>query len=148
MTRDGIQCYHILKVLDHTGMVIQLPKYFINPRRTKNVARRMKELSTSEERRIQGQEEQTMRFSLAFTEMVEICSNACKKEKAYAVLQDFVRDMKSRVMIALAEEEVDDNDGAQEAIKTDFDKPLGNPPMKESKRAMKEHRKNQDQKKR
>ena len=76
-----------------------------------------------------------MRLSLAFTEMADIYSNACKKEKAYAVLQDCIRDMKSRVMIALAEEEVDENDGAQEASKTDFDKPL------ESKLAMKEHRK-------
>jgi hypothetical protein len=88
MTRDGIQCCHVLKVLDHTGMILQLPKSFINPRWTKNVARRMKELSTSEERSIQGQEEQTKRFSLAFIEMENICSNACKKEKAYAVLQD------------------------------------------------------------
>ena len=73
--------------------------------------------------------------------MADICSNACKKEKAYAVLQDCVRDMKSRVMIALSEEEVDENDGTQEASKTDCDKPLKNPPMKESKRAMKEYRK-------
>jgi len=42
MTRDGIQCGHVLKVLDHTGMILQLPKSFINPRWTKNVARRIK----------------------------------------------------------------------------------------------------------
>ena len=107
----------------------------------------MKELSTSEERSIQGQEEQTMRFNIAFTEMADICSNACKKEKAYAVLQDCVRDMKIRVMIALAEEEVDENDGAKEMSKINFDKPLRNPLMKESECAMKEHHKKSESEK-
>jgi len=141
MTRDGIQCCHVLKVLDHTGMILQLPKSFINPRWTKKVAKSMKELATSEERSIEGQGEESMRFSLVFTEMVNICSNACKKQKAYNVLQDYVRDMKSRVMIALAEEENDENERTEAASKTDFDTTLKNPPMKESKRAMKEYRK-------
>jgi hypothetical protein len=52
MQRDGIHCCHVILVMDPTGMVEELPKSFINRRWTKNVAKSMKALATSQEKSI------------------------------------------------------------------------------------------------
>ncbi|XP_040252025.1 protein FAR1-RELATED SEQUENCE 5-like [Aegilops tauschii subsp. strangulata] len=104
MSRDGIQCCHVLKVMDQTGMIDQLPKSFVIPRWTRNLSESLKVLSTSQGDSMTVQDDETMRFGLAYTELSDICSNACRKEKAYRVLRECMVDMKIKVMAALAEE--------------------------------------------
>ena len=104
MSRDGIQCCHVLKVMDQTGMVERLPKSFINPRWTKNVSESLKVLATSHDNSMTAQDDETMRFGLAYAELSDICSHACRKDKAYNVLLECIQDMKIKVMRALAEE--------------------------------------------
>ena len=104
MSRDGIQCCHVLKVMDQTGMIDQLPKSFVIPRWTRNLSESLKVLSTSQGDSMTAQDDETMRFGLAYAELSDICSNACRKEKAYRVLRECTVDMKIKVMAALAEE--------------------------------------------
>ena len=104
MSRDGIQCCHVLKVMDQTGMIDQLPKSFVIPRWTRNLSESLKVLSTSQGVSMTAQDDETMRFGLAYAELSDICSNACRKEKAYRVLRECTVDMKIKVMAALAEE--------------------------------------------
>ena len=104
ISRDGIQCCHVLKVMDQIGMIDQLPKSFVIPRWTRNLSESVKVLSTSQGDSMTIQDDETMRFGLAYAELSDICSNACRKEKAYSVLRECTLDMKIKVMSALAEE--------------------------------------------
>ena len=74
------------------------------------------------------QDDETMRFGLAYAKLSDISSNACRKEKAYRVLRDCMVDMKIKVMAALAEEP--DTGILAETLK--------NPPMSGSKGTKKE----------
>ena len=128
MQRDGIQCCHVLKVMDQTGMVDQLPKSFINPRWTKNLSESLKSLATGQGNIMTREQEETMRFSLAYTEMAELCSHGCKKDKSYNVLMECMRETKIKVMAALAEVENEEPTTNNLATIT-----LKNPPMSFSK---------------
>ena len=82
MSRDGIQCCHVLKVMDQTGMIDQLPKSFVIPRWTRNLSESLKVLSTSQGDSMTIQDDETMRLGLAYAELWDIYSNASRKEKA------------------------------------------------------------------
>ena len=128
MSRDGIQCYHVLKVKDQTCMIDQLPKSFIIPRWTRNLSESLKFLSTSQGDSMIAQDDETMRFGLSYTELSDICSNACREEKAYSVLHECTLDMKIKVMAALGEE----------PARGILAETLKNPPMSGSKGTKKE----------
>ena len=85
-------------------MIDQLPKSFVMPRWTRNLSESLKVLSTSQGDSMSIQDDETMRFGLAYTELSDIYSNACRKEKAYRVLRECTVDMKIKVMAALAKE--------------------------------------------
>ena len=101
MSRDGIQCCHVPKVMDQTGMINQLPKSFVIPKWTKNLSESLRVLSTSQGDSMTIQDDETMRFGLAYAELSDIYSNACRKEKAYRVLRECTVDMKIKVMALL-----------------------------------------------
>ena len=82
MSRDGIQWCHVLKVMDQIGMIDLLPKSFVIPRWTRNLSESLKVLSTSQGDSMTIQDDETMRFGLAYVVLSDICSNACRKEKA------------------------------------------------------------------
>ena len=109
-------------------MIDQLPKSFVIPRWTRNLSESLKVLSTSQDDSMTAQDDETMRFGLAYAELSDICSNACRKEKAYSVLRECTIDKKIKVMAALAEEP--DTCILAETLK--------NPPMSGSKGTKKE----------
>ncbi|KAE8772294.1 Protein FAR1-RELATED SEQUENCE 5 [Hordeum vulgare] len=125
MSRDGTQCCHVLKVMDQTGMVEHLPKSFIIPRWTRNWSDSLRLLSTSQGDSMTAQEDETMRFGLVYGELSDICSHACRKDKAYNVLLECMQEMKIKVMTALADE--------TDTGKNPCDASLKNPPMVGSK---------------
>ena len=96
MSRDGIQCCHVLKVMDQTSMIDQLPKSFVIPRWTRNLSESLKVLSTSQGDSMSIQDDEIMRFGLAYAKLSYICSNACRKEKAYLLLRECTVDMKNK----------------------------------------------------
>ncbi|CAM0883783.1 unnamed protein product [Alopecurus aequalis] len=120
MKRDGIQCCHVIWALVLLG-IRDLPESFIIPRWRKDTDL---DLPTLGEDVDMDNAEEALRFAGAMTNMADICNLACQNDRAYKVMQECMRDMKTRVMAELSEEVV-----SEEAATNVDNEKLHDPPI-------------------
>nr|XP_051229913.1 protein FAR1-RELATED SEQUENCE 8-like [Lolium perenne] len=101
MQRDGIHCCHVIKAMVHME-INDLPESFVIKRWRKDIDM---ELATLGNVADASCGDETLKFAGVMSHMAELCNKACPNDKAYNVMIQCMRDMETKVLAAIREDE-------------------------------------------
>ncbi|KAK1650293.1 hypothetical protein QYE76_068098 [Lolium multiflorum] len=101
MQRDGIHCCHVIKAMVHME-ISDLPESFVIQRWRKDIDTELATLGNVADATC-GDE--TLKFAGVMSHMAELCNKACPIDKAYNVMIQCMRDMETKVLAAIREDE-------------------------------------------
>ncbi|KAM0921860.1 hypothetical protein ACQ4PT_006561 [Festuca glaucescens] len=101
MQRDGIHCCHVIKAMVHME-INDLPESFVIQRWRKDIDM---ELATLGNVADASCGDETLKFAGVMSHMAELCNKACPNDKAYNVMIQCMRDMETKVLAAIREDE-------------------------------------------
>ncbi|XP_071680322.1 protein FAR1-RELATED SEQUENCE 1-like [Lolium perenne] len=133
MQRDGIHCCHVIKAMVHME-INDLPESFVIKRWRKDIDM---ELATLGNVADSSCGDEILKFAGVMSHMAELCNKACPNDKAYNVMIQCMRDMETKVLVAIREDE-----GAKKLHdeETGSNETLRDPPMSDRRGTKRGHR--------
>ena len=119
MTRDGIQCSHVLRIVVHLGLVHSMPESFVNPRWKRSDP---KEITNYVFRIPEGSyfnTEAPIRHAIEVSRFSKICSIACTNDISYKVLQECMKNMEKKVNASIIQYEQNATANKNETVNGD-----------------------------
>ncbi|KAM0824835.1 hypothetical protein ACQ4PT_069944 [Festuca glaucescens] len=100
MSRDGIQCCHVLRVMVHLGLIHSMPDNFVKPRWRRCNPHQPSNYIFRLPDRNQSNAAGPVRYVIELTHFAMLCSKACSTDKPYKVLMECMDELEKKVNAA------------------------------------------------